>query len=656
MKTLLKIFGVILLLCIALIVAAPFLIPTDTIFNKVSEEVQKTTGRTLTINGDKTLSVFPALKLELNDVHFANMQTGSRADMASMQQLAVHIPWFSLFGGEFKLDKFVINEPDILLETDKNGKANWQLFDAVAEQPTEQAEPGEAIKLPASFDIELGEVAIYGGTFTYLDGQTGAKQQISDLELVILLPSLRKTLEVKGGITYMQERFELDVKLDTPAKAIEGQAFNVSQNLDSRLVELTFNGSIAKQGQGIKGQLALNGESVKNIAKWQGVDLNAKDNAFNAFSVNGKMHLLGEKFNLEELTATLDELQIKGKSEISLGNRLAINANVDLGMLDLNPYLPDAVAKKEQPTEDDSKPAEPIVWDDTQIDLSALKAQDANVVIRSSGLIANDIKLGANQFTVALNKGVAKLSLDSFSAYEGAGKGVITIDAQNAPYKIATNFNLTDTNAQPLLTDATGFDKVLGRGSLNWNLSTAGQSQKSFIDALNGKLAFEFADGAVKGANIAEMVRKGKEIISGNFGAASEGLDTGFEEAEQTDFSALTGSFNFIKGVGRNTDLSLISPLIRISGEGDVDLPLTKVDYRLVTGIVDSIEGQGTTDDSTGFKIPLRIKGPFHDVGIKLDVSNALKDEAKKKLDDAKEKAKEKAKDKVKDKLKGLFG
>ena len=656
MKTLLKIFGVILLLCIALIVAAPFLIPTDTIFNKVSEEVQKTTGRTLTINGDKTLSVFPALKLELNDVHFANMQTGSRADMASMQQLAVHIPWFSLFGGEFKLDKFVINEPDILLETDKNGKANWQLFDAVAEQPIEQAEPGEAIKLPANFDIELGEVAIYGGTFTYLDGQTGAKQQISDLELAILLPSLRKTLEVKGGVTYMQERFELDVKLDTPAKAIEGQAFNVSQNLDSRLVELTFNGSIAKQGQDIKGQLALNGESVKNIAKWQGVALNAKDNAFNAFSVNGKMHLLGEKFKLEELTATLDELQIKGKSEISLGNRLAINANVDLGMLDLNPYLPDAVAKKEQPTEGDSKPAEPIVWDDTQIDLSALKAQDANVVIRSSGLIANDIKLGANQFTVALNKGVAKLSLDSFSAYEGAGKGVITIDAQNAPYKIATNFNLTDINAQPLLTDATGFDKVLGRGSLNWNLSTAGQSQKSFIDALNGKLAFEFADGAVKGANIAEMVRKGKEIISGNFGAASEGLDTGFEEAEQTDFSALTGSFNFIKGVGRNTDLSLISPLIRISGEGDVDLPLTKVDYRLVTGIVDSIEGQGTTDDSTGFKIPLRIKGPFHDVGIKLDVSNALKDEAKKKLDDAKEKAKEKAKDKVKDKLKGLFG
>ena len=74
-------------------------------------------------------------------------------------------------------------------------------------------------------------------------------------------------------------------------------------------------------------------------------------------------------------------------------------------------------------------------------------------------------------------------------------------------------------------------------------------------------------------------------------------------------------------------------------------MPQTLVNYRLVTGLVDSIEGQGTTDDSTGFKIPLRIKGPFHDVGIKLDIGSAAKDEAK-----------EKAKDKIKDKLKGLFG
>ena len=69
----------------------------------------------------------------------------------------------------------------------------------VAERPqTEQQKSSGAVNLPDNFDIELGEVAIYGGTFTYLDGKTGAKQQISDLELAILLPSLRKTLELKA--------------------------------------------------------------------------------------------------------------------------------------------------------------------------------------------------------------------------------------------------------------------------------------------------------------------------------------------------------------------------------------------------------------------------------------------------------------------------
>ena len=55
---------------------------------------------------------------------------------------------------------------------------------------------------------------------------------------------------------------------------------------------------------------------------------------------------------------------------------------------------------------------------------------------------------------------------------------------------------------------------------------------------------------------------------------------------------------------------------------------------------IDSIEGQGTADKSTGFKVPIRIKGPFHDVSIKPDIGDA---------------AKEKAKDKIKDKLKSLF-
>ncbi|OHU86004.1 MULTISPECIES: AsmA family protein [Pseudoalteromonas] len=645
MKTALKILVGAIVLLMVVAVAAPFFVPTERIISELSEQVELNTGRQLQIKGQSELSVIPSLKIELNDVHFANATTGSRPDMISMQSLEVYIPWLSIFTGEAKLEKFVIRKPDILLETDKNGIANWQIL---PEQPTPtrtetEQQSSKPTSLPEGFDIKLGEVAIYGGKFTFKDGQTGAQHQLSDIDVSVQLPSLYETLAVAGAMTYQQQAFELNATLATPVKLLKGEAFTVTQTINSALVDMNFKGEVAQMGKDIQGDLSLKGDSVKAIAQWQGVDLNAKEDAFNAFEVTGSMRMQKQTFTLEQLSAKLDALSISGKSTVGLGGRLNVKANVDLGMLDLNPYLPEPVAQPEEPSEPEG--AAPIVWDDTKLNLSALNALDANVVVRSTGLKAREIKLGKNQLSLTLKNGAANLSLDEFNAYEGVGQGTVKVDASRVPYKVNAQFKLDNINAEPLLTDAVGFDKVLGKGGMQWQLATQGQSQKDFVSALAGKFNFDLKDGGVKGANIAEMTRQAKEMLKGDFSSLKEGLNADFNPDQKTDFSSLTGSLIFTNGVGRNTDLYLASPLIRITGEGEVDLPQTNVNYRLVTGIVDTIEGQASSDDSTGFKIPLRIKGPFHKVDVNLDVSSTAKD-----------KLKDKAKDKLKDKLKGLFG
>ncbi|MDK1314321.1 AsmA family protein [Pseudoalteromonas ardens] len=648
MKRVLKLVGALILVLVIAVVVAPMLIPTSTIIAQLEQQVEANTGRKLDIAGDSELSILPRLNITLNDVRFENMSGGSQPHMLTMDQLAVHIPWVSLFSGEFQLEQFVIRNPKILLEKNAAGQANWVLAlgkGTASDAPAEQAPSASGpVVLPKGFDIALGEVAIYGGELIYADATSGARHAISDLALTITLPSLYKALELNGKVAFQGETFALNMTVDTPAKAIESKDFSFSQALKSRLVNLTFDGQITEQGKVFGGALTLSGDSVKDIAQWQKVDLKAKPQAFNQFEVAGEMRFASNVFALQSLKAKLDKLDIQGRSEITLGERLSVNADVDLGMLDLNPYLPEPVEAPEQPKSAPGEP-QPIVWDDSEIDLSALNMLDANVVIRSSGLHAREIKLGANQFSVQLNKGKAKLSMDKFAAYEGQGKGVVHVNAASKPYQVTTNFALNGINAEPLLTDAIGFDKVLGKGSLNWDLETRGVSQKQFVSALAGELAFEFKDGGVKGANLAEMVRKGKEMLKGNFSSVSEGVNADFDPDQKTDFSALTGSFQFLNGVGRNRDLNLASPLIRITGEGEVDLPKTYVNYRVVTGIVDTIEGQQSQDDSTGFKIPVRIKGPFHQVETKLDLSGAAKD-----------KAKDAVKEKLKDKLKGFFG
>ena len=130
----------------------------------------------------------------------------------------------------------------------------------------------------------------------------------SYLDLAIKLPSLKKELTVEGAVTYMAEKFELDLTLNTPEKLLLGQDFTLKTLLDSRLVALTFDGLVAKQMTDFSGKLDVTGDSIKALAKWQNQALIAKDNAFNKFSIVSEMRFVGQELNLSKLDARLDEL------------------------------------------------------------------------------------------------------------------------------------------------------------------------------------------------------------------------------------------------------------------------------------------------------------------------------------------------------------
>jgi AsmA protein len=313
-----------------------------------------------------------------------------------------------------------------------------------------------------------------------------------------------------------------------------------------------------------------------------------------------------------------------------------------LGILDLNPYLPEPSSEVET-TPTDDQVSQPIVWDNTALDLSVLTSINANISIKSSQLLVRDIKLGKNELALMLNKGVADVQLKSFQGYEGNGSGAIKLNANKKPYQITTKFDLANINAEPLLTDAVGFDKLIGKGQLAWDLSTQGISQREFIKQLNGHLDISFIDGAVKGVNLAAIAKSASNIMQGNLSAVS--LDSDFSNADKTDFAALTGKFTLTNGVATTDNLSLNNPFIRISGTGDINLPETKVNLQIKSKVVASTQGQAAEATDSGIVIPIKITGPFHDIKIRPDVSSGAKD-----------KVKDKIKDKVKDKLKGLFG
>ena len=124
-----------------------------------------------------------------------------------------------------------------------------------------------------------------------------------------------------------------------------------------------------------------------------------------------------------------------------------------------------------------------------------------------------------------------------------------------------------------------------------------------------------FQDGAIKGLNVAQMIRA---LTSGTLSGWQQG------EAQSTDLSQLGASFRVEKGQATTTDLTLVGPLVKMTGAGTVDLGNQTLAFRVEPKLVLTTEGQGRAADPVGFGIPVIIDGPWAEPRIYPEIAGIL--------------------------------
>jgi AsmA protein len=124
-----------------------------------------------------------------------------------------------------------------------------------------------------------------------------------------------------------------------------------------------------------------------------------------------------------------------------------------------------------------------------------------------------------------------------------------------------------------------------------------------------------FQDGAIRGLNVAQMIRS----------LASSTLSGWQENREQTtDLTQLSASFRIDKGQATTADLNLIGPLVKMTGNGTIDLGTQTLALRVEPKLVMTTEGQGRSSDPVGFGIPVVIDGPWAGPRIYPDMAGIL--------------------------------
>lgn len=331
----------------------------------------------------------------------------------------------------------------------------------------------------------------------------------------------------------------------------------------------------------------------------------------------------GKTLNVNPLNLRLDETTVKGKFGISRFEKPIYHFDVDIDKLDADRYITDSAAKPEQPTQA-SKPQE-----DAPIDLSALRQLNADGELRIGSLKVANVKSTNVRIKLKADSGVAELAPFSANLYEGSMNGALTVDARSTP-KIAVKQEMKSIAIGPLLTDAINNDMLNGKGSLNLDITTSGDTVNSLKKELNGKTALNLKDGAVKGIDIAGTLRGAKDKLNALKGSTNVAGD----KSKQTDFSEMSASFNIKNGVAHNDDLHMKAPLFRITGKGDIDIANETLDYLAQPTVVASLKGQGGAElqELNGLTVPIKLTGTFSKPAYAIDFAGLATAIAKNKL------------------------
>lgn len=627
MKKVLIGVAAILVLLIAVLVAVPFFVDVNSFKPQILAQAEQATGRKLRIDGPLKLSLFPTVQIEASDIGFANAAGGTAKEMATVRKVEVGVAVMPLLSGRYEVTQFVLTDPVIALEVDRTGKGNWVLGAPAPATQQRQAQPAPAAAggnpMATLGQVRLGDVRLVNGRVTYTDAQSGNKQALEQINLKVALPAIDQPFKADGSLVYNSKKVDLAVDAKNPkALLIDNGTTEVNAKVTSELVAFSFGGTAKIAAPlTVGGAIDLKIPSIRNLAAWAGnplqLDGQMQPQALGPLEVKGRLAMNGSKIAFNEAAINIDAIKSKGAFEFDSGGRKpAIKATLDVEALDLNPYLPPEQPKGAAAARPAAGAAPAAAakddWSDDPIDLSGLRAVDADVALSAGSLKFRKIEVGKSALKVALKDGRLRTDLTELNLYQGKGSGTVTVDASTGTAAaIGASFKLDGLQIQSLLVAGADMDMLSGKGGMDVEVTTRGGTQRQFVTALNGKGGVKLNDGAVKGIDFVRVLC--------NPLAAVQALGGKLDPNAKTEFSEFGATYTITNGLLRNQDLAVLAPLFRATGAGTVDLPKRGLNYRAEPKLVASCSGQGSSAGKVGLGLPVIAEGPWSNVSVRPD-------------------------------------
>ncbi|MFV0625824.1 MAG: AsmA family protein [Alphaproteobacteria bacterium] len=580
-KLILTILAVLFLAIAGIVVYIHFFFDMNQFKGRISQIVEEQTGRKFVINGNASLGISLIPTLELEDVEFANASWSQNKNMAQLERLDVQVSILPLLHKEIEIYRVILIKPEIFLEINHDGVANWDFA-------TQQAR--------LSLQNQYAQVDAI---------QAVDAQIVNEADKFEIQSVFAKNVLIENGLVKFinhKEKSEMIVKINEVSLSSESALSDIKINFD-----VVFNGEdiVGKANVGsIKTLLEsfepypimLNAKAFNVTANVEGSIINPmNDNIHYIFNVQvdnprGNFgapltSLTGSvDGNLQKVKVAIQKLDVEGN--IMNGNITAdisgkvpyANIRLVSDLINLETLLPqEKKATLVLPSLISSAHAAELV-PNMPIPYELLKLANANLDIEIKKLIINkDVSTRDVVLEAKLNNGV----LDVYVLKTHFGDGILTADAKVSAINKTIALNLYSKNLllqkiyQPLNDTAGDSFSIVegGKAEVKMYLTSYGATSQTVVNNLNGQVIVIMDKSVV---NMGEL-----KLFSGNFvGEVLGALKINTKKKTKAKLACAVlrtdienGKLNFPHGIAVDTDQ------FKISADGSVNLPNEKIAF-----------------------------------------------------------------------------
>ncbi len=519
--------------------------------------------------------------------------------MLKLGHVEAKVALFPILGGNLEIERLILDDMDLLAETNEDGIGNWVFGDR---KTADDGDDGDG-ELPVIEDLRINNALL-----RYRDGRTGERH------VVMIARAEAGAGEASGG-DFTLEGVWNNSPIDANGTIGPGNE-NVAVALFNEMIgaktEITGTVGELDELEGLALHVRVSGEKLS--------DLNTIAGSFPAigpYSVQADLRDGdGETYILENLRARIADSDLAGRVELTPGERPRVAADLTSALLDLDALLakneaqaaaPSTGAEGEAGAADDQTGdgATERLFPDERLDFTALDEADAQVSLKVGELRYGGLSLRDAELGLEVEQGV--LRLEPVHARLGEGDVVARLELQSrkARPRLQIDVNLSEVSlavAKPLLDLSEIVDGPL---DLDVSLAGEGRSAHEIAASLNGRIDMVVGAGTIPNAYV--------DLIATDL---LRFIVPGGEAGDAARLNCFVARFDVADGVATNKALLFDIALTTTAGKGQIDLGRELADLTVVPRPKDPA--------LLSLAIPVVIDGPLTDLGYNLKKEEAL--------------------------------